>query len=53
MTLIEDLKLQRELLVKQMFESETMFVQQHLLDFIRGYVSGVTLIGGNNEEIYN
>ena len=27
MTLIEDLKVQRELLVKQMLESETMFVQ--------------------------
>lgn len=44
MTLIEDLKMQRELLVKQVFESETMFVQQHLLGVIEGYDRCIKLV---------
>ena len=44
MTLIEDLKAQRELLVKQMLESETMFVQQHLLGVIEGYERCIRLV---------
>ena len=44
MTLIEDLKAQRELLVKQMFESETMFVQQYLLGVIEGYERCIKLV---------
>ena len=44
MTLIEDLKLQRGLLVKQMLESETMFVQQHLLGVIEGYERCIRLV---------
>ena len=48
MTLIEDLKVQRELLVKQMLESETMFVQQYLLGIIEGYERCIKLV-----EYYN
>ena len=44
MTLIEDLKLQRELLVKQVFESELTIVQQHLLGVIEGYERCIRLV---------
>ena len=51
MTLIEDLKAQRELLVKQMLESETMFVQQHLLGVIEGYERCIRLVEYYNVEV--
>ncbi len=36
-TLIEDLRYQRELLVKQVFESELTIVKQYLLGIVEGY----------------
>ena len=44
MTLIEDLKIQRELLVKQVFESELMIVQQYLLGIVEGYERCIKLV---------
>ena len=44
MTLIEDLKLQRELLVKQVFESELTIVQQYLLGIVEGYDRCIKLV---------
>ena len=44
MTLIEDLKVQRELLVKQVFESEVMAVQQYVLGVIEGYERCIRLV---------
>jgi len=44
MTLIEDLKLQRELLVKQVFESELTIVQQYLLGIVEGYERCIKLV---------
>ena len=44
MALIEDLKLQRELLVKQVFESELMIVQQYLLGIVEGYERCIRLV---------
>ena len=40
----EALKAQRELLTKQMFESEIMFVQQYLLGVIEGYERCIKLV---------
>ena len=48
MTLIDDLKLQRELIVKQVFESELTIVQQYLLGIIEGYERCIKLV-----EYYN
>lgn len=44
MTLIEDLKAQRELIVKQVFESELMIVQQYLLGIVEGYDRCIKLV---------
>ena len=44
MTLIEDLKAQRDLLTKQMFESKVMVVQQYLLGVIEGYERCIRLV---------
>lgn len=44
MTLIEDLKMQRELLVKQVFESELTIVQQYLLGIVEGYERCIRLV---------
>ena len=44
MTLIEDLKLQRELLINQVFESELTIVQQYLLGIVEGYEWCIKLV---------
>ena len=44
MTLIEDLKEQRELIVKQVFASELTIVQQYLLGVIEGYERCIKLV---------
>ena len=44
MTLIEELKAQRNLLVKQIFESKVMVVQQYLLGVIEGYDRCIKLV---------
>ena len=40
MTLIEDLRYQRGLLVKQVFESELTIVKQYLLGIVEAIVTG-------------
>ena len=44
MTLIEDLRYQRELLVKQVFESELAIVKQYLLGIVEGYNRCIKLV---------
>ena len=44
MTLIEDLRYQRELLVKQVFESELTIVKQYLLGIVEGYDRCIKLV---------
>ena len=44
MTLIDDLKLQRELIVKQVFESELTIVRQYLLGIVEGYDRCIKLV---------
>ena len=44
MTLIEDLKLQRELLINQVFEVELTIVQQYLLGIVEGYDRCIKLV---------
>ena len=44
MTLIEDLKLQRELLLNQVFEAELTIVQQYLLGIVEGYDRCIKLV---------
>ena len=43
-TLIEDLRYQRELLVKQVFESELTIVKQYLLGIVEGYDRCIKLV---------